>query len=261
MLNKKKIAVVLPAYNAAKTLAPTYNEIPFNIIDEVILVDDQSKDETVTIARELNIDTVVHPENLGYGGNQKTCYREALKRGADIVIMLHPDYQYTPKLLTALAAMIAYGEYDAALASRILGRGAIEGGMPRYKYVANRFLTLMQNLLLGEKFSEYHTGYRAFSREVLETLPLEKNSDDFVFDNEMIAQILHFGFKIGEISCPTRYTLESSSINLSRSIRYGLGVLMVSLKFFIQRMGLSRFDIFTRDNGSTRIVSSTAAAE
>ncbi len=235
MLNGKKICVVLPAYNAAKTLEPTYHEIPFDIVDDIILVDDCSHDDTVALSKRLGIATVVHQENLGYGGNQKTCYRNALDRGADIVVMLHPDYQYTPKLLGAMVAMIAYGEYDAVLASRILGRGARVGGMPSYKYVFNRILTLVQNLLLGEKFSEYHTGYRAFSREILEELPLERNSNDFLFDNQMIAQMLFYGFKVGEISCPTLYSADSSSISFSRSVKYGIGVLQVSLLYRLRK--------------------------
>jgi glycosyltransferase involved in cell wall biosynthesis len=244
MLNGKKIVVVLPAYNAAKTLEMTYNEIPFEFVDDVVLVDDASRDDTADVAQRLGITTVVHEKNRGYGGNQKTCYRTALDLGADIVIMLHPDYQYTPKLLTAMAAMIAYGEFDAVLASRILGIGALKGGMPLYKYVANRFLTLVENILLGHKLSEYHTGYRAFSREILERLPLEENSDDFVFDNQMLAQIVWYGFRIGELSCPTKYFEEASSINFSRSVTYGLGVLKTALQFRLQRLGLVSSKIF-----------------
>jgi glycosyltransferase involved in cell wall biosynthesis len=244
MLNGKKIVVVLPAYNAAKTLEMTYNEIPFEVVDYVVLVDDASRDDTADVARRLGIRTIVHEENKGYGGNQKTCYRTALGLGADIVIMLHPDYQYTPKLLTAMAAMLAYGEFDAVLASRILGIGALRGGMPFYKYVANRFLTLVENILLGHKLSEYHTGYRAFTREVLERLPLDRDSDDFVFDNQMLAQIVWYGFRIGEISCPTKYFKEASSINFRRSVIYGLGVLKTALQFRLQRAGLMSFRIF-----------------
>jgi glycosyltransferase involved in cell wall biosynthesis len=229
MLNGRKIVVVLPAYNAAKTLEMTYREIPFEFVDEVVLVDDASSDETAEVAQRLGIRTVIHPRNRGYGGNQKTCYRTALDLGADIVVMLHPDYQYTPRLITAMAAMIAYGEFDAVLASRILGTGALKGGMPLYKYIANRGLTFVENLLLGQKLSEYHTGYRAFSREVLESLPLDANSDDFVFDNQMIAQMVWFGYSIGEISCPTKYFPEASSINFRRSTIYGLGVLKTGL--------------------------------
>ena len=244
MLNNKKIVVVLPAYNAAKTLEKTYREIPFDFVDDVVLVDDASRDDTAEVARGLGITTVVHETNKGYGGNQKTCYRTALGLGADIVIMLHPDYQYTPNLLTAMAAMIAYGEFDAVLASRILGIGALKGGMPLYKYVANRLLTLVENLLLGHKLSEYHTGYRAFSRAVLEQLPLEANSDDFVFDNQMLAQVVWSGFRIGEVSCPTKYFPEASSINFRRSVVYGLGVLRTAGQFRLAKLGLLRPPIF-----------------
>ncbi|GAB7027031.1 glycosyltransferase family 2 protein [Geotalea toluenoxydans] len=244
MLNGKKIAVVLPAYNAAKTLEITYREIPFECVDEVVLVDDASRDDTADVARRLGIRTIVHQNNRGYGGNQKTCYRAALDLGADIVIMLHPDYQYTPKLVTAMAAMIAYGEFDAVLASRILGIGALKGGMPLYKYVANRFLTFFENVMLGHKLSEYHTGYRAFSREVLERLPLHANSEDFVFDNQMLAQIVWFGYRIGEVSCPTKYFEEASSINFRRSVIYGLGVLKTSLQFRLAKAGLCKGRIF-----------------
>jgi len=244
MLNGKKIAIVLPAYNAAKTLEMTYNEIPFEFVDEVILVDDASRDDTAEVARRLGIRTVIHPENRGYGGNQKTCYKTALAHGADIVVMLHPDYQYTPHLVTAMASMIAYGEFDAVLASRILGVGALKGGMPLYKYVANRFLTLVENLLLGHKLSEYHTGYRAFSREILERLPLESNSEDFVFDNQMLAQIVWSGYRIGEVSCPTKYFAEASSINFRRSVIYGLGVLKTALQFRLCKLGLVKAAIF-----------------
>lgn len=244
MLNNRKIVVVLPAYNAGKTLARTVAEIPVEIVDEILLVDDASADETVELANGLGLKVFLHEQNFGYGRNQKTCYREALRRGADIVVMLHPDYQYSPRLITPMAGMIAYGEYDAVMGSRILGKGALVGGMPVYKYIANRFLTLAQNLLMNYKLSEYHTGFRAFSREVLENLPLEENSDDFVFDNEMIAQTVFFDYRIGEISCPTRYTQESSSINFSRSVRYGLGVLATSVKFRFHRLGLVRTRIF-----------------
>ena len=245
MLNEKKIVVVMPAYNAEKTLELTYNDIPFEIVDDVILVDDASRDSTPDIARKLGIHTVVHTENLGYGGNQKSCYRTALGLGADIVIMVHPDYQYTPRLIPAMASMIAYGEFDVVLGSRILGVGALKGGMPLYKYVANRFLTLFENLFLGHKLSEYHTGYRAFSRELLEQLPLEENSDDFVFDNQMLAQIICFGYRIGELTCPTRYFSDASSINFRRSVKYGLGVLKTSVQFRLQKWGLGSFSIFS----------------
>jgi glycosyltransferase involved in cell wall biosynthesis len=246
MLNKKKIVVILPAYNAAITLEKTWQEIPFEYVDDVVLVDDASRDNTVEEARRLGIKTIVHTDNRGYGGNQKTCYRAALDLGAEIVIMLHPDYQYTPRLITAMAAMIAWGEFDAVLASRILGRGALKGGMPLYKYIANRFLTCSENLLLGQKLSEYHTGYRAFSREVLERLPLEQNSDDFVFDNQMLAQIAWFKFRIGEVSCPTRYFPEASSINFRRSVVYGLGVLKTALQFRFSKMGLADSPLFKK---------------
>ena len=238
MLNGKRIAVVLPAYNAAKTLEKTYQEIPLDIVDNVILVDDASRDNTAEVARGLGISTIIHRVNKGYGGNQKTCYRAALDHGADIVIMLHPDYQYTPKLLPAMAAMIAWGEFDAVLASRILGTGALRGGMPLYKYIANRFLTFTENVLLGQKLSEYHTGYRAFSRTILESLPLDNNSDDFVFDNEMLAQIVWHNFRIGELSCPTKYFDDASSINFRRSVIYGLGVLGTAVRFRLCRMKL-----------------------
>ena len=248
MLNGKKVVVVMPAYNASRTLRQTYDEVPFEIVDEVLLVDDASSDETVALARELGLTTFLHERNLGYGKNQKTCYREALKRDADIVIMLHPDYQYSPRLLTSLAGMIASGHYDIALGSRILGVGALQGGMPRYKYISNRFLTAAQNLLLGYKLSEYHTGFRAFSRRVLKSLPLEADTDDFLFDNEVLAQAIYFKFNIGEISCPTKYFPEASSISFKRSVRYGLGVLWTSLKFRMQKMGLAKFRMFDSDS-------------
>lgn len=244
MLNGKKIVVVMPSYNAALTLARTVAEVPRNIVDEILLVDDASADETVERANELGLTVFVHEKNYGYGRNQKTCYSEALRRGADIVVMVHPDYQYSPQLIVPMAGMIAYGEYDAVIGSRILGNGALAGGMPLYKYIANRFLTLFQNILLGFKLSEYHTGFRAFSREVLETLPLNENSDDFVFDNQMLAQVLHFGFRIGEISTPTRYFAEASSINFSRSVRYGIGVVATSIAFRLHRMKIIRSSIF-----------------
>ncbi|HEV7646371.1 MAG TPA: glycosyltransferase family 2 protein [Pyrinomonadaceae bacterium] len=246
MLNGKKIIVVMPAYNAAKTLAKTVAEIPRDIVDEVLLVDDASNDETVSLARSLDIVTFLHERNFGYGRNQKTCYREALRSDADIVVMVHPDYQYSPNLIVPMAGMIAFGEYDVVMGSRILGKGVLEGGMPYYKYVANRFLTLFQNILMDFKLSEYHTGFRAFSREVLEALPLEENSDDFVFDNQMISQAIFFDFRVGEISCPTRYFPEASSINFSRSTRYGFGVLATSLKFRLHKMGLIKARIFRR---------------
>jgi glycosyltransferase involved in cell wall biosynthesis len=245
MLKGKRIAVVMPAYNAEKTLKRTFDEIPHEIVDDIILVDDGSRDDTVQIARSLNIRTLIHPENKGYGANQKTCYAAALGLGADIVVMLHPDYQYTPKLITAMASLLAEGLFDCVLGSRILGVGALQGGMPRYKYISNRALTFVQNILLRYKLSEYHTGYRAFSRKILEALPLDENSDDFVFDNEMISQIIYGGYSIGEISCPTRYMEDSSSINLQRSIVYGLGVLKTSLLFRLNKWGWISSDLFS----------------
>ena len=244
MFHGKKIVVVMPAYNAAQTIERTYREIPLDLVDEVVVTDDASHDETVAVARTLGLRTLVHPRNRGYGGNQKTCYAEALRLGADVVVMLHPDYQYTPKLLPSMIGLITDGPFDAVLGSRVLGGRALAGGMPMYKYVANRLLTAAQNLLCGAKLSEYHTGYRAFTREVLEALPLLENSDDFVFDNQMLAQILLAGFEIGEVSCPAAYFEEASSINFRRSVRYGLGVLLTSLQAFLQRKGLARFAIF-----------------
>ena len=238
MLAGQRIAVVLPAYNAARTLSRTIEEIDRDIVDDLILTDDASRDETVTLARALGLHTIVHEQNRGYGGNQKTCYAAACARGADIVVMLHPDYQYSPKLIPAMAAMIISGHYDAVLGSRIVGGGALKGGMPLWKYIANRGLTLTENMLLGQKLSEYHTGYRAWSRTVLERLPLERCSDDFVFDNQMIAQAIHAGFQIGEISCPTRYFDEASSINFRRSVQYGFGVLDTALRFRLARAGV-----------------------
>lgn len=247
MLHQRKIAVVLPAYNAELTLRATFEDIPKDIVDVIILVDDFSRDGTVRLAKELGILTVQHPSNRGYGANQKTCYQTALEHGADVVVMLHPDYQYTPKLVTAMASMIAGGEFDVVLGSRILGVGALQGGMPLYKYWANRFLTLVENLLLDHKLSEYHTGFRAWSREVLGSLPLLSNSDDFVFDNQMLAQAIFFGYRIGEVSCPTRYFPEASSINFRRSLVYGFGVLGTALKFRMQRLGISKFSLFRQD--------------
>ena len=245
MINNKKIIVVMPAYNAEVTLEQTFREIPFNIVDEVILVDDHSRDKTFEKAKALGINKVIrHEQNKGYGGNQKTCYKEALASGADIVVMLHPDYQYTPLLLEAMIYPIAHGLYEAMLGSRILGKGALKGGMPLYKYIANRFLTLSQNILMSQKVSEYHTGYRAFTKEILEKLPLHLNSDDFVFDNEMLGQITYAGYSIGEVSCPTKYFKEASSINFRRSVTYGLGVLGVALSFRLQKWGLAKFRIF-----------------
>ena len=246
MLHDQKVVVVLPAYRAARTLQRTHDAIPADVVDEIILVDDASDDGTIAVARRLGITVFAHTQNLGYGGNQKTCYAEALRSGADIVVMLHPDYQYEPRLITAMAAMIASGVYDVVLGSRILGDTALAGGMPPYKYVANRILTLVQNLLLGSKLSEFHTGYRAFSRSALESLPLLANSDDFVFDNEVLAEAIALGLKIGEISCPTRYFPEASSINFRRAIKYGLGVIRVSISYRLWRCGVTRPRIFSR---------------
>jgi glycosyltransferase involved in cell wall biosynthesis len=240
----RKIAVVMPAYNAARTIEQTYREIPLDLVDEVIVTDDASRDETVEIAQKIGLRTLVHDFNRGYGGNQKTCYTEALRLGADVVVMLHPDYQYTPTLIPAMISLITDGPFDVVLGSRVLGGRALSGGMPLYKYVFNRALTAIENLLLGAKLSEYHTGYRAFSRRVLEALPLLENSDDFVFDNQMLAQILLAGFEIGEVSCPAAYFEEASSINFRRSVRYGLGVLGVSLQGFLHRHGIVRSRLF-----------------
>lgn len=231
----------MPAYNASKTLVNTYSEIDMTIVDEVVLVDDASKDNTAEVAKSIGIHHVIrHEKNTGYGGNQKSCYRKAIELGADVIIMVHPDYQYTPKLIPSMAYLIANGLYDCVLGSRILGVGALKGGMPKYKYIANRLLTFTQNVLSGYKLSEYHTGYRAFSREVLEKLALNENSDDFVFDNQMLSQIIYAGFSIGEITCPTKYFDEASSINFSRSVTYGLGVLGTSFRHFFQRIGISK---------------------
>jgi glycosyltransferase involved in cell wall biosynthesis len=250
MIDGKKIVVVMPAYNASRTLEQTYREVPFSIVDEVILVDDGSQDNTFEVAERLGIQRVIrHEKNRGYGGNQKTCYREALAAGADIVVMLHPDYQYTPLLLEAMVYPIARGIFAAMLGSRILGKGALSGGMPLYKYVSNRLLTLIQNILLNQKLAEYHTGYRAFSRSILQQLPLEENSDDFVFDNEMLAQIIYTGQTPGEVTCPTRYFEEASSINFRRSVKYGLGVLRVSLSYRFQKWGIGRYRIFDFERG------------
>lgn len=246
MMKGMKVVVVMPAYNAEQTLRRTYENIPHEVVDEVVLVDDASQDHTVAVSRELGIRTVIHPENRGYGANQKTCYQAALALGADIVIMLHPDYQYTPLLITAMASLLAEGLFDCVLGSRILGVGAREGGMPLYKYMSNRFLTAVQNLIVGYKLSEYHTGYRGFTRELLEALPLEENSDDFVFDNQVLSQIIYGGYDIGEITCPTSYDRDSSSISFSRSVVYGLGVLKTSVLFRLHRLGLVNSPIFAR---------------
>jgi len=239
--------VVLPAYNAAQTLEQTYREIPFDIVDDVVLTDDASRDNTVQVAKDLGIKhIIVHDNNKGYGGNQKSCYNKAIEIGADIVVMLHPDYQYTPKLIMAMASIIANDVYPVVLGSRILGKGALNGGMPVYKYIFNRFLTFTQNLLLNQKLSEYHTGYRAFSKNVLQSINYQANSDDFVFDNEMLSQIFMAGFEIAEVTCPTKYFEEASSINFSRSVKYGLGVLSVSVKHFLQKNGLAKYPIYKK---------------
>lgn len=250
MLNNKKIMVVLPAYNAEKTLKKTYDEIPKDIVDEVVVVDDYSRDKTVEVARALGLRVFTHDENKGYGANQKTCYKEALVLGADIVVMLHPDYQYPPKLVTAMAAPIAAGVFDVMLGSRILCNNAVKGGMPLYKYFANRMLTLVENIILCQKLSEYHTGYRAFSKEVLQTLPILEDSDDFVFDNEMLVQTFYFGYRIGEISAPSQYTKDSSAINFKRSIVYGIGVLSTAIKYSLQKNSIAKFRIFDKNGKS-----------
>lgn len=251
MYNGKKVVVVLPAYNAERTLDKTYREIPRPLVDEIVLCDDASNDNTVAAARKIGIDhIIIHESNRGYGGNQKSLYNKALELNADIIIMVHPDYQYTPKLIPSIANMIGDELYDVVLASRILGKGALKGGMPMYKYIANRGLTFVQNLLVNHKLSEYHTGYRAFSREVLETINFQANSDDFVFDNEMLSQIIYHDFKIAEISCPTKYFEEASSINLKRSTIYGLGVLRVSFQHFLQRMGVANYPIYKKRKSS-----------
>ena len=245
MIRGKVITVVMPAYNAEKTLQQTYAEIPFDMVDHVILVDDASSDETAGIARELGIHHIIrHEKNKGYGGNQKTCYNKALEIGSDIVVMLHPDYQYTPLLIPSICHIIANGLYPVVIASRILGKGARKGGMPLYKYIANRLLTLIQNILMSQKLSEYHTGYRVFTKEVLLSVNFDENSDDFVFDNQMLAQIFYQGYAVGEISCPTKYFKEASSINLRRSIRYGFGVLGVSFAYRLQKMKIAKFKMF-----------------
>jgi glycosyltransferase involved in cell wall biosynthesis len=245
MIQGKKITVVLPAFNAERTLEKTWTALERTVVDDIILGDDYSQDQTVDIALRLGLHVIRHKRNLGYGANQKSCYRVALERGADVIIMVHPDYQYAPELVPAMGWLIASGLFEVVLGSRILGTGALEGGMPRHKYVANRLLTAFQNLLMGHKLSEYHTGYRGFSRKVLESLPLEENSNDFVFDNQMLAQIIYFGFRIGEVTCPTRYTAESSSINFRRSVQYGVGVLQTSLLFRLDKIGWHHSYIFS----------------
>ena len=245
MIDNKKIIVVLPAYNASKTLLQTYSEIPFDIVDDIILVDDNSTDETILVAEKIGIKHVIkHEKNLGYGGNQKTCYNKALALDADIIIMLHPDYQYSPKLIHSMSYLIANEVYPVVIGSRILGNGALKGGMPVYKYIANRFLTLSQNLLMGQKLSEYHSGYRAYSRKVLAEIDFDKNSDDFIFDNQFLAQILYKGFEVAEITCPTKYFEEASSINFSRSLTYGIGVLKTSFEYFLNKNRLYKSKIF-----------------
>lgn len=245
MLNNKKVIVVMPAYNAEKTLRDTYSEIPFDIVDDVIIVDDCSKDKTIEVANDLGIRHIIkHEKNKGYGGNQKTCYDKALSLGADLVIMLHPDYQYTPKLIPAISNLIAYDLYHVVLGSRILGKGALKGGMPIYKYLFNRFLTFVQNIIIGAKLSEYHTGYRAFSSEVLKRINYKSNSDNFVFDNQMLSQIIYAGYEIAEVTCPTKYFAEASSINFKNSSIYGLGVLSTSFKHFFQKIGLFKYEMY-----------------
>jgi glycosyltransferase involved in cell wall biosynthesis len=250
MIRNSHIAVVLPAYNAAKTLIETYNEIPMDIVDEVILVDDASIDETTKIAAQLKLQLIVHEKNKGYGGNQKSCYSAALRTNADIIIMLHPDYQYTPKLISAMANLLESGEFDIVLGSRILGGKAMKGGMPTYKYISNRFLTLCQNLLMGAKLSEYHTGYRAYTRNVLESLPWKNNSDDFIFDNQFLSQAIYADFRIAEITCPTKYFKDASSINFRRSLKYGLGCLSTAFLFRLSKLGILKHQIFKIDGQS-----------
>lgn len=245
MLNSKKIVVILPAYNAEKTLERTFNEIPHEIVDEIILTDDCSTDQTVALAKQLGIKYIIqHQKNLGYGANQKSCYDKALQLKADVIVMLHPDYQYNPKLIPAMSSLVTNEVYHVVLGSRILGKSALKGGMPLYKYVSNRFLTFFQNILMGQKLSEYHTGYRCFSAQLLEKTPYHKNSDDFIFDNQLLAQICYKKIIIGEISCPTKYEKDSSSINFIRSLKYGIGVLWVSLQFFLQKNTFFKFKLF-----------------
>ena len=245
MIGEQKVVVIMPAYNASKTLVTTYAEIPFDIVDEVVLVDDCSSDETPEVARQLGIQHIIeHPKNIGYGGNQKTCYKKALDLGADIVIMVHPDYQYTPKLIPSMSFLIAQELYQVVLGSRILGKGALRGGMPLYKYFFNRLLTAFENVMVGAKLSEYHTGYRAFSRKVLEEINFASNSDDFIFDNQVLSQVIFAGYEIGEITCPTKYFGEASSINFRRSVKYGFGVILTSWMHFFQRIGLAKFEMY-----------------
>ena len=247
MIREQKVVVIMPAYNASKTLAATYAEIPFDIVDEVVLVDDCSNDKTPEVARQLGIQHIIeHPKNIGYGGNQKTCYKKALDLGADIVVMVHPDYQYTPKLIPSMSFLIAQELYQVVLGSRILGKGALRGGMPLYKFFFNRLLTAFENVMVGAKLSEYHTGYRAFSRKVLEEINFASNSDDFIFDNQVLSQVIFAGYEIGEITCPTKYFGEASSINFRRSVKYGLGVILTSWMHFFQRIGLANFEMYKR---------------
>ncbi len=246
MINGKKVIAVLPAYNAEKTLVKTVQDIPFGSVDRILLVDDKSSDKTVTIAKRLGLEVFLHDQNLGYGGNQKTCYQQALARDADVIVMLHPDYQYEPKLILAMVSPICYGIYDVMLGSRILGGEAIKGGMPRIKYWVNRLLTFLQNLVFRRKLSEYHTGYRAFDRKVLESVPFEKNSNGFIFDNQILAQVISFGFKIGEVSCPTRYFPEASSIGWSKGVEYALGCLWTSIQFILEKSKIAHFSIFDK---------------
>jgi glycosyltransferase involved in cell wall biosynthesis len=259
MYRDKRIVVVMPAYNAAKTLERTCEEIDRTLVDEIVLVDDASRDNTVTVAKDLGLHVVTHPKNRGYGDNQKTCYKTALSLGADIIVMVHPDYQYTPLLVPAIVPMIGNGIYDCVIASRILGGRAMQSGMPIYKYIANRFLTLAQNILMQSKLSEFHTGYRAFSRDLLLQLPLEENSDDFVFDNQMLSQVIYFGFEIGEISCPTKYFAEASSINFSRSCKYGLGCLQTATAFRLAKWGLRSSRVF--DTAGAKLSTSKPAPD
>ena len=245
MIGEQKVVVIMPAYNASKTLVATYAEIPFDIVDEVVLVDDCSSDETPEVAQQLGIQHIIeHPKNIGYGGNQKTCYKKALDLGADIVIMVHPDYQYTPKLIPSMSFLIAQELYQVVLGSRILGKGALRGGMPLYKFFFNRLLTAFENVMVGAKLSEYHTGYRAFSRKVLEEINFASNSDDFIFDNQVLSQVIFAGYEIGEITCPTKYFDEASSINFRRSVKYGFGVILTSWMHFFQRIGLAKFEMY-----------------
>ena len=247
MIKNKKIIIVLPAYNASNTLVATYKEIPFDIVDDVILVDDNSTDKTIEVAKRLGIKHIIkHENNLGYGGNQKSCYNKALELEADIIIMLHPDYQYTPKLIHSMSYLIANEVYPVVIGSRILGKGALKGGMPIYKYVSNRFLTLFQNILMNQKLSEYHTGYRAYSRDVLTKINYNQNSNDFIFDNQFLAQIFYNDFEIAEITCPTKYFVDASSINFSRSVKYGIGVMITSLKYFFSKTGIYKSKLFTK---------------